>query len=339
VFTFLANSNSNSLKANSNFAAKSLQSEPTEVEGSKVLWEGWIKYFHFKSAYPLMRPTDFFVNNAFYSQKVPRDELNSEDSHGIKNHITDKHSFYAKLTPNGLSILSEKDLHYGKTVEILELDFVKPINQEDPLSGPVKDLGTFNEGNCISVLQLLSNYAYKKDVKGVPIKFIPTTDNEVNGKKESWVICVSDLPNKEKLFTNFITYRLLRQKEQGIALSIRASAVGTQNQQTAKFERYSGPDAKPEIDGYLMLIQDWSVCSKKCGGGVSKQQWRCIPPKVGGRPCSGELIRAKKCNDKPCPGVSVKEKLLLVKLKKILTLNQSLNLNHSLIDLNKTFLV
>jgi hypothetical protein len=57
------------------------------------------------------------------------------------------------------------------------------------------------------------------------------------------------------------------------------------------------------IDGYWILLSDWSECTLKCGGGYRYQQWMCIPPKRGGRACVGQSIRTRPCNRKPCPNV------------------------------------
>jgi len=66
-------------------------------------------------------------------------------------------------------------------------------------------------------------------------------------------------------------------------------------------QRYHGPGAKPHYDGYWVKINDWSQCTLKCGGGLSYQQWVCIPPRRNGRPCVGAAIRTKPCNEMPCP--------------------------------------
>merc|ERR1712032_371763 len=64
------------------------------------------------------------------------------------------------------------------------------------------------------------------------------------------------------------------------------------------------PEAKgPPQDGYWLLLQDWSPCSLKCGGGMSYQQWMCVPPKSGGKKCQGKSIKTKKCNTSKCPGI------------------------------------
>ena len=64
-------------------------------------------------------------------------------------------------------------------------------------------------------------------------------------------------------------------------------------------------------DGYWITLQGWSTCSLKCGGGTQSYHRMCVPPKNGGRPCRGEAILIKKCNEQPCAGIgnhsSVKE--------------------------------
>jgi len=63
-------------------------------------------------------------------------------------------------------------------------------------------------------------------------------------------------------------------------------------------------------DGYWILLQDWTECSLKCGGGTSWQQFMCVPPKNGGKPCKGKSIRTKPCNTQKCPKASYLLKIL-----------------------------
>merc|ERR1712151_1136043 len=56
-------------------------------------------------------------------------------------------------------------------------------------------------------------------------------------------------------------------------------------------------------DGYWIMLQDWSQCSKKCDTGESTYHRMCIPPKNGGKPCQGDAVITKKCNPQPCPTV------------------------------------
>jgi hypothetical protein len=55
-------------------------------------------------------------------------------------------------------------------------------------------------------------------------------------------------------------------------------------------------------DGFWIVLQEWSQCTLKCGGGKSYLQRMCVPPKEGGKPCEGEAILTKDCNKQPCPG-------------------------------------
>ena len=52
--------------------------------------------------------------------------------------------------------------------------------------------------------------------------------------------------------------------------------------------------------------QDWTVCSKKCGGGISYRKRKCIPSKcpyadVSYNKCDGNDYEEKKCNKQCCP--------------------------------------
>merc|ERR1712166_488169 len=55
-------------------------------------------------------------------------------------------------------------------------------------------------------------------------------------------------------------------------------------------------------DGYWIVLQEWSQCTLKCGGGKSYLQRMCVPPKSGGKPCVGDAVLNKDCNKQPCPG-------------------------------------
>ena len=55
------------------------------------------------------------------------------------------------------------------------------------------------------------------------------------------------------------------------------------------------------IDGYWIIIQDWTQCTLKCGGGLQYQQLVCVPPKNGGKVCEGNPIRTRPCNIQLCP--------------------------------------
>lgn len=62
---------------------------------------------------------------------------------------------------------------------------------------------------------------------------------------------------------------------------------------------------KNAVDGYWIVLQSWSTCSLKCGGGTQSFHRMCVPPKSGGRPCQGEAVLIKRCNEQPCPKIGV----------------------------------
>ena len=54
--------------------------------------------------------------------------------------------------------------------------------------------------------------------------------------------------------------------------------------------------------------EEWSVCSKKCGGGISYRKRKCLPSKCPYsdpryNKCDGNDYEEKKCNDQCCPGM------------------------------------
>lgn len=63
------------------------------------------------------------------------------------------------------------------------------------------------------------------------------------------------------------------------------------------------------IDGYWIVLQNWSQCTLKCGGGKTYLHRMCVPPKNGGKPCIGEAIVTRECNVKPCPKVKESKEL------------------------------
>ena len=59
------------------------------------------------------------------------------------------------------------------------------------------------------------------------------------------------------------------------------------------------------VDGYWIVLQEWTQCSLKCGGGTSTLHRMCVPPKYGGKDCEGSNIISKPCNIQPCPEIKI----------------------------------
>lgn len=68
-----------------------------------------------------------------------------------------------------------------------------------------------------------------------------------------------------------------------------------------------GNENPMSIDGSWIILQNWSECTLKCGGGQSYQHRMCVPPQNGGKPCVGSAILIKPCNTQSCPDTSSNE--------------------------------
>ena len=110
--------------------------------------------------------------------------------------------------------------------------------------------------------------------------------------------------------------KIKRQREQGITIS--NTIPPTPETLGSNLNSVTTPDLKTDgsnlgvsfnstksniTDGYWIVLQDWSQCSLKCGGGTSTLQRMCVPPKNFGAQCEGPAILTKPCHIQPCPVV------------------------------------
>ena len=211
--------------------------------------------------------------------------------------IPTKFDFYGRLLPNNFNILFSREHDFMRNVETLNLDIIKPVPEDKRLKGGIQDLGDFEEGKCIQVSTV------------VPVIFKETFySGSDGGFTEYWIICTDDAKAKAKLLGTLIKLRIIKQKSLGI--TERTDRPGGPKKKTITTElaeintpKVEKPPGWRLIDGYWILLSDWSECTLKCGGGYRYQQWMCIPPKRGGKPCVGQAIRTKPCNRQPCPNV------------------------------------
>ena len=129
------------------------------------------------------------------------------------------------------------------------------------------------------------------------------------GSEKNWFICSDNEDVKNKFMNVIVKLRL--KKQHLVGLYFRKNSPPKKpniGNILGNDDTPVGPDGRVKvknmIDGYWVLLQDWSSCSKKCGGGLQYQHLMCIPPKSGGKPCQGEALRSKVCNEKPCPSTS-----------------------------------
>lgn len=106
---------------------------------------------------------------------------------------------------------------------------------------------------------------------------------------------------------NFMMYikkmKCLIQREQGIVLlpSVPKGPKTISGMLNPAKVNENSKKGKNLVDGQWIILQNWSQCTLKCGGGKSYLQRMCIPPKDGGKPCEGDAILSKDCNPQPCP--------------------------------------
>ncbi len=267
-------------------------------------WEGWIKYFHYDYDKSSIRKPDTFYKNPFWAtQKTLITKMNEFDLKGRLQNIPSLNHFWAKLLATGnLNILSNRRNEHNTlahTVDNLNTDTIKYVHSNNNANGAIKDLGEFAEGYCLSIATLMP--LNKKD------KLFNSRIGD--GNDQTWVFCTDDEEQKDKLMSYLVSMKMARQKKLKDILVEKKLHNESKYKYAAQLlkpkpfqpkVRRGGPSHK---DGYMILLQDWSPCSKKCGGGTSTQQWLCVPPKQGGRPCPGETIVHRECNKKLCPGV------------------------------------
>ena len=279
------------------FISGKVKSDPTlKLPEGPVFWEGWIKYFHYDNGGKVDRPKHFFINEQYYHQNALKSEIKQTDNIG-KIKIPTKFDFFAKLLPNNFNILFSREHDFMRNVETLNLDIIKPVPEDKRLKGGIEDLGDFEEGKCIQISTV------------VPVIFKETFySGSDSGFSEHWIICTDDAKSKAKLLGTLIKLKIIKQKSLGITERTdqpkRKKPTLSSELATVNTPQVEKPPGWKIIDGYWILLSDWSECSLKCGGGSSYQQWMCIPPRRGGKPCVGQSIRTKPCNRHPCPNVS-----------------------------------
>ena len=274
-----------------------------------VYWQGWVKYFHYNyDNGDISQPKSFYENPDYFTQLVNAKKYENKDEKGHRIHIPGKNYFWAKLLANSnLDILSsrkDEDNTNAHLIENLNTDLIQFVNPDDNANGAIKSLGNFKEGSCIRVN--LNVPSAKKEPN--------YNSRTADGQHTTWVICVDKDQKKKELQEYLVSLKLKRQKDiDDVLTEVKpkdpneaksASEIMGNKSSKPAVRKYTGPDASPD-DGYFILLQDWSECSLKCGGGTMTQQWMCVPPKNKGKACPGDDIWTKKCNEHACPSAQL----------------------------------
>lgn len=284
VFFILLISSSNFINTSSFTEKKSKQDLDLNVPaGAKTFYQGWTKYFH--TGKQVAKPSEFFLNKEFSRQRYPSSIAKSADSNGPFV-IPDDSSFFVVVYKDQVSIYTSRDEIVKNSYDTLLLENILPVPEDDYLKGGVANLGFYKAGYCMKV-KTKTPAAFGSDA------FSSIT----------WVFCFKTLNQKSSFTKALAKVKILDQRSKDQIVT--AQAVSDDDLEAKKKGKLEEPKGESEStsskDGKMVLLQDWSECTLKCGGGKSYQQWMCVPPKNGGKPCKGDTIRVKDCNEKPCP--------------------------------------
>ena len=257
-----------------------------------IYWQGWVKYFHYENDTHYTKPPALFQNNAFYQQRVKKEKVLEKDFSGKKN-VPTKASFYFVLYNKTIAFYSKRSPNIvNNLVDSMKIRDIEAIAEDDMFSGGVRDLGDFSFGCCLEIKTDINYTPYLK-------------------KPKIWIICFENIGTKTLVHKLLIKLKIRyqRSKNNNVVATKEFLAEKKQNPSLGGLisnplgER-KGQSVQSPKDGYWILLQDWTSCNKKCGGGLEFQQWMCVPPKHQGKPCFGTPIKTRPCNEQACPSVN-----------------------------------
>lgn len=270
-----------------------------------VYYQGWVKYFRYAESTG-EKPSKFFRNSAFDKQTL--DGEDEKDEYGSKKIPSEKH-FFLVVYKDTANILTSRENPLMQINDSLIIDFVKKIPENNNFAGGIKDFGKFSEGSCFEVLTIKPGAFFQMSAKEIePSK----------GLSEVWLICSDDDAQKQQMMNILIKLKLRKQHKLGVYESTAKKGKKPKPEPTVADmiggnmedpENLNDPNRK-STDGYWMILQNWTPCTLKCGGGLSYLQLMCVPPKDGGKPCDGEAIRTRPCNPQPCPQINEVKSLI-----------------------------
>jgi len=280
-----------------------------KLPDASVYWQGWVKYFHYNNATHFERPRAFFQNNQFYAQRIRLQDKGKSDAYGTLR-IPSRFSFFLVVYKDSLTIFSSRYNINKRVYDTLKLDHIGLVPEDKTFQGGIKDLGNFNEGNCFE-MEVNQPLKYNKNYSPIHNQW---------GRRQTWIFCTPTKKSKGSLMKLIAKLKLKSQRKHGAVITmgkIQKIKKGktTLSELIPKKRKISKVGNKP-VNGYWILLQDWTECTLKCGGGLSYQQFMCVPPKHGGKPCRGQRIKTRPCNTQKCPPIGNYLKLRLKRLKK-----------------------
>jgi hypothetical protein len=276
-----------------------------------VYFQGWVKYFRYIKIAGSQTPSKFFKNDHYFNEQKNLPHANAarseKDQYGHLNIPDDKH-FFAVVYPTSVNILKTRGKdQIAQVYDSLSIHNIKSIPDDNNFKGGVKDFGTFSEGSCIEITSIRPEETFQ-----MSREFVEPPE----GMTEIWLMCLDTVQEKNNLMNILIKLKLKLQHMYGVylyapvkkndSLNVSPPKVNSIQRATGNNFPINNPNAAPN-DGSWVLLQDWSQCTLKCGGGLQYQQLMCVPPKNGGKPCEGPSIRTRPCNTEACPSTNNSE--------------------------------
>jgi hypothetical protein len=256
----------------------------------QAFWRGWTKFFKVIKG---EKPKSFFKNPNFKKQMRENPSTNLETmDNGNFLYIRNDNLFFVSLLFNNINIASSRINSMMNNFDSLFLDHIIPVAIDNSYEGGIQDFGSFSEGYCFKVVISDSK------LFSLPGPKVKTTD---------YVFCCASKKEKEEFMGKLKKLKSAQQSVDGIIITkkpnLRLLAKKNFLQDVITPGNYTDVNNKTVStykNGKWIILQDWSECSLKCGGGTTVLHRFCVPPEGDGKPCEGDAILIKKCNTHPC---------------------------------------
>lgn len=257
-----------------------------------VYFKGWVKFFRFLFDDKKKSLKAFYENPEFKDQLKGMKSFSQLDEmeDGMYKYVHTKNDFFAIAYKEELTFAKSKINAFTSIFDTLKIEYIMPVSEDKGYKGGITNMGSFKEGDCFKV----------------------TTSK---AGRWTWVICLESSTEKIKLMTIIKKLVIARQRQNGFVNvgndpnKPSPSAAGANNSTTLAGATLDQSSLSVTLDkhindGYWIVLQDWSSCTKFCGSGTQTLHRMCVPPKKGGNPCQGQAVVTRMCNQQPCPGTN-----------------------------------
>lgn len=238
-----------------------------------LYWNGYIKYFKFNNVNTKIN--SFFVNNYYNNNTLDISDIDLKYKINNLNEYNLKYYFYAELYSNKLVIYNNKK-DISKVSDVI--DFSRLLLNKTNINGILINYGTMNEGSCF---KLISNE---------------------NNENVSYMICMEDINQEVGLFDAL--FKSISNYQLNSSTTSRENIANYTLTNSKNFDSLTSKDFNKSYndnkDGYWKVLNDWTLCSLPCGGGLTYLNRVCILPNGFGKNCVGEATLVKHCNTQKC---------------------------------------